>query len=143
VIAWRSSQSLGAVVVPIYPTIAAAQVEFLLQDCAARLIFVSNLELLERIVVCRKRLVELSYVIAFDPKIHQPGVMRLDTLYKIGNQGVLDHPDAFCRSVEALHPESVATIIYTSGTTGIPKGAMLTHRNLVSNIRATRSSAQQ
>lgn len=130
-------QSLGAIVVPIYPTLSPVQVEALLQDCEARLVFVSCLEMLEKVIGSRKRLPQLKYVIACAKNIYQPGVMRLDTLYKIGREGAAEHRGEFRRAIAKGNADDVATIIYTSGTTGVPKGAMLTHRNLVSNVLAT------
>jgi len=69
-----------------------------------------------------------SPVVAFDPDVYQPGVMRLNALYEMGRQSTYDYPGEFRRTACAVHADQVATIIYTSGTTGIPKGAMLTHR---------------
>src|SRR5947207_8761866 len=63
--------------------------------------------------------------------------MRLDRLYDMGRPFTYECPGDFQRSILSVDPASVATIIYTSGTTGVPKGAMLTHRNLVSNVLAT------
>jgi long-chain acyl-CoA synthetase len=133
-----AAQSMGSIVVPIYPSSAPAQVETLLQDSGARLVFVSSIELLEKLIVSRKRLHGLVYIVAFDPKIYQPGILRLETIHKIGREvSTEEQPGAFRRMVDAQNPENVATIIYTSGTTGVAKGVMLTHRNLVSNVRAT------
>ncbi len=130
-------QSLGGIVVPVYPTLSSVQIEHLLKDCEARLVFVSGPETLEKVIVPRKRLPDLKFIVTFDRKTCQPGVLGLETLFNVGRQGVADRPEDFRRAIARLSPEDVATIIYTSGTTGIPKGAMLTHRNLVSNVLAT------
>jgi long-chain acyl-CoA synthetase len=133
-----AAQSMGSIVVPIYPTSAPAQIEALLKDSGARLVFVSSFELLEKVIVSRKRLRNLAYIVTFDPKIYQPGVLRLETVHKIGKEIASEEPpDAFRQMAEAQNPEDVATIIYTSGTTGAAKGVMLSHRNLVSNVQAT------
>jgi long-chain acyl-CoA synthetase len=132
-----AAQTMGAIVVPLYPTLPASQIEALLSDCQARLIFVSTLELLEKVIVARKRLPVLKYIVSFESDIYQPGVMRLETLYKTGRHCIADHPAEFRQEVACRQPDDIATIIYTSGTTGAPKGAMLTHRNLISNVLAT------
>jgi long-chain acyl-CoA synthetase len=132
-----AAQIAGAIVVPVYPTLSPAQMETVLTDCAPSLIFTSSLQLLEKVIGMRKRLRSLKFLIAFDPKVYQPGVLRVETLYKTGRQSASEHPDAFRAAVAARKPDDIATIIYTSGTTGMAKGAILTHRNLVSNILAT------
>ena len=126
----------GACVVPLYPTLSAAQVEGLLRDSEPVVAFVSNLPLLEKLSRVRTGL-SLRYVVAFDSDICQPDVMRLDALYDKGRQFTFDYPGEFRRAALAVGPDDIATIIYTSGTTGVQKGAMLTHWNLVSNVLAT------
>ena len=128
--------SIGASIVPIYPTLAAPQVEALIRDSEPVLVFVSTTDLSQKLLSIRQRL-EVRYVVAFEPGLDQPGVMGLDALCEIGRQATYDYPGEFRRKVCSIHPDQVATIIYTSGTTGIPKGAMLTHRNLISNILST------
>jgi long-chain acyl-CoA synthetase len=127
---------MGAITVPIYPTLAALQVEALLVDSEPVLIFVSTSELLQKLKSIL-RSPSIRYIVAFDAEIYQPGVMRLDALYDMGRQSTYDYPAEFRRTASAVEADQVATIIYTSGTTGIPKGAMLTHHNLISNILAT------
>jgi long-chain acyl-CoA synthetase len=126
----------GAITVPIYPTLSAPQVEVLLRDSMPVAVFVSTAALLEKLSSIRAGL-GIRYIVAFDESIYQPGIMRIDTLYEMGRQFTYDVPGEFRREALSIDPESVATIIYTSGTTGVPKGAMLTHRNLVSNVQAT------
>lgn len=126
----------GAITVPIYPTLSAPQVEVLLQDSQPLVVFASNSAQLEKLRSIRRPFMT-RYIVTFDANIYQPGVMRLDTLYEIGRQSAFDYPGEFRRTALAVDPDSVATIIYTSGTTGVPKGAMLTHRNLVANIVAS------
>src|SRR5437660_6101485 len=127
---------MGASIVPIYPTLAAPQVEALIRDSAPVLVFVSTAELLQKLCSIRQRLA-MRYIVAFEPGLDQPGVMRLDALYEMGRQATYNYPGEFRRKACSIDPDQVATIIYTSGTTGIPKGAVLTHRNLISNILST------
>jgi long-chain acyl-CoA synthetase len=126
----------SASTVPIYPTLSPSQIEVLLRDSEPVVIFTSNLPLLEKLTAVQRGL-SVRYIVSFDSEIHQPGVLNLDALYDMGRQSTYDYPGEFRRSALAVDPEDTATIIYTSGTTGVPKGAMLSHRNLVSNILAT------
>ena len=126
----------GATTVPIYPTLSARQFEVLLRNCAPTIVFVSTPELLKKLFSTESG-ASIRYIVIFDSETQAPGVMRLDTLYDMGRQSTYDYPGEFRRAALAIDPDDVATIIYTSGTTGVPKGAMLTHRNLVSNVIAT------
>ncbi len=131
-----ASLCLGAITVPIYPTLSPPQIEALLADSEPTVVFVSTAEMVQKLESVR-RPPSTRYVVAFDPDVYQQGVMRLNALYEIGRQSTYDYPGEFRRTAWAVDADQVATIIYTSGTTGIPKGAMLTHRNLTSNIFAT------
>jgi long-chain acyl-CoA synthetase len=126
----------GAISVPIYPTLSPSQVEALLLDSKPTVVFVSTPDILKKVTAARK-LARPRYVVAFDPAIYQPDVMRIDALYEMGRQSTYDYPGEFQRSAMAVKADDLATIIYTSGTSGTPKGAMLTHRNLVTNVLAT------
>src|SRR3989454_1798656 len=134
-IADYAALSISAITVPIYPTLSAPQVEALICDCEPALIFVSTAELLEKVLSIRHRLPTAS-VVAFEP-IGNSDVMHFDTLYELGRQAIERCPGEFHRNACAVGADQVATIIYTSGTSGVPKGAMLTHRNLISNVLAT------
>ncbi len=110
-------QLIGAVDVPLYSTLPAAQVQVILRDSDARAIFVENAEQAAKLGGL------IPLVVSFEPA-----------------DGALNYAD-FLRDAPEPPParpaeDDVATLIYTSGTTGVPKGVMLTHRNLVSNLLA-------
>jgi long-chain acyl-CoA synthetase len=126
----------GAVTVPIYPTLSTKQIEILFRDSQPQMVFVSTPSLLEKVLAIRESF-PIRYVIAFNAGIDHPDVVPVETLYDMGRPATVAYPGEFRQAAMAVDPEEVATIIYTSGTTGIPKGAMLTHWNLVSNILAT------
>src|SRR5215831_111549 len=127
----------GGVTVPVYPTLSTKQIEVLFRDCEPQIVFVSTLALLEKVLAIRENL-PIRHVIAFNAGIDHSDVVPIETLYDMGRPATTAYPGEFRHSAMAVDPEELATIIYTSGTTGAPKGAMLTHRNLVSNILATR-----
>ncbi len=125
----------GAWSVPIYPTLPAAQVAPLLNDCGARAIFVSSLEQLGKILTIKAQCAELDHVILIEggPPA-EPGYTTFHAVVDRGRPVLAMSPALFDQRVARVKPEDVATIIYTSGTTGEPKGAMLTHGNFVSNV---------
>lgn len=127
----------GAWTVPIYTTLPAAQVEPLLVDCKARAIIVSPAENVAKVESIHGECPELEYVIAMEGELpRKPGYLRWHDVVEKGRSALKKSPELFDRRASRVRPEDVATIIYTSGTTGEPKGAMLTHGNLVSNVVA-------
>jgi long-chain acyl-CoA synthetase len=121
--------SLGAVTVPIYPTQTAEQTAFLLNDSGARVVAVSSRSQLEKVLTIQPR-TPLERVVVMDA-VETAHAVHIQRLMR---QGPADFDAKFDARAGSLRPEDLATIIYTSGTTGIPKGAMLTHGNLASNI---------
>jgi len=134
----------GAVTVPIYPTLSAAQAKYILHDSGARLAIVSTKLQLEKIQEVRHLLPTLGAVVLMDapadvPPPGSPSVLSLEEVERRGHARMTGEWGAgrgFRDDARTIAPEDLATIIYTSGTTGEPKGVMLTHRNLASNMRA-------
>ena len=134
-IADYAAVGLGAIDVPVYPTLPANQVEYILRDCAAKVIFVSTAAQAAKIQEIRADLPDLLRVVSFDP-VDLPGVAGLDAFLAEGRGLGGGWPTDFRERALSVRPEDTATLIYTSGTTGNPKGVMLSHHNLASNVAA-------
>jgi long-chain acyl-CoA synthetase len=129
----------GAVTVPIYPTLSAGQVRYILQDSGARLAIVSTRLQLEKVQEIRHQLPSLEAVVVMDGTAATTSVLTLEEIERRGHArmtGEWGAAKGFRDDARTVKPDDLATIIYTSGTTGEPKGVMLTHGNLVSNLRA-------
>lgn len=119
--------------VPIYPTLPSKQAEYVLRDSSAVAILVSSAAQVEKVLAARERLPSLRHIVAFDAAGVRPGVLGLDAVMAMGRAARGRHPDWREKALAAL-PDDLATLIYTSGTTGDPKGVMLTHGNIASNV---------
>ena len=120
---------LGAVVVPIYPTLTAEQTAHILRDSGARIIFVSTIEQMKKVEAIKDQ-TRLEQIVVMD-YVGVPNAVPMHRL--MVNQTTQRDPDFDARAKE-IKPDDLATIIFTSGTTGMPKGAMLTHGNLAANL---------
>ena len=130
----------GLTDVPLYPTLPADQIAYMLKDSGAVAIFVSNKGQAEKIREIRALLPALKTMIGFD---ETPGLtnMSIAELEKRGTEGETKESIATYREdAMMIKPDDLATIIYTSGTTGEPKGVMLTHDNIYSNVEASRKA---
>jgi long-chain acyl-CoA synthetase len=125
----------GAVSVPVYPTLTPAQVRFIVNDCSARALFVSTQTKFAEVEAVVRECAAIEKVVIFDPDASSaPNTLSLAELEKLGGALETEQPALSAELARASGPEDLATIIYTSGTTGEPKGVMLTHANMVSNL---------
>ena len=131
----------GAVTVPIYPTLSAAQARYMLQDSGCRVAIASTRLQLDKVQEVRHQLPDLEAAIIMDgvAPAESPSVFTFDAVAERGHArlaGEWGSGRGFRDAARAITPDRLATIIYTSGTTGEPKGVMLTHANLVANLKA-------
>ena len=128
-------QSLGAVTVPIYPTLEPEQVAHILGDSEARVLIVENEELLERVEEVRDQVQDLRFVvIKGEVAADDEDVLSFAEVERTGRENPVEGWEEGWRS---LGRDDAATVIYTSGTTGLPKGVVLTHGNILSNLEGT------
>ena len=123
-------QQIGAVLVPLYPTISSRDYCFILNDCEAKFMFVGNQEIADKILAVKGELKALKGTFAFDDV---SGVEPWDTFF---HERTDEKEGEVQQRMSKVQDQELATIIYTSGTTGNPKGVMLSHRNVLSNVLA-------
>jgi len=130
----------GAIPSGVYTTDAAQQLAYLVNDSDTKFLIVENDEQLDKFLEARKQMPGLVKVIVLDKEglrdFTDDKVMFLDELYEIGKAEAAAHPDRFDEEIDKCAPADVRMLIYTSGTTGKPKGAMITHANIIYQINA-------
>ena len=122
---------IGAVSVPIYPTISSDEYAYILSHAEPKLVFISEKSLYEKIKPLADQITSISGIYTFD---RIEGVKHFSEVITIGKENSLSQENLLIKIKAEIKPSEMATIIYTSGTTGFPKGVMLTHLNLVSNF---------
>ena len=121
--------TIGAVNVPIYPTISSKDYEYILNHSESQYCFVSDQEVYDKVMAIKKNVNSLKKVYSFD---HIEGCAHWSELLEAGKEKA--HQETVQKRRDEVKSEDLATIIYTSGTTGVPKGVMLSHNNVVSNV---------
>lgn len=131
----------GGVTVPLYQTSSPEQVAYTLGHAEARLCFVENERQLSKVLEVRDQLPKLDRVVLFDERhqLDDPFLMGFAELRSVGARRLEREPDCFEARARAVVPDQLATLVYTSGTTGPPKGAMISHANIMWTIRSASS----
>jgi long-chain acyl-CoA synthetase len=135
------TQMIGAVAVGIYPTNPWIELQYIVRHCGARVVITGDQEQTDKVIDAMANnggLPAVEVIICIDMKgmrhYRQPNLMSFERLCELGNAHAGENPDAetaLDRLITQASPDDVCIMVYTSGTTGPPKGAMLTHRNLV------------
>lgn len=126
-----ATQSLGAATAPIYPTLEGSQIAHILKTSGAKVAIVENRELLDRVLGVRDEAPELGHVVLIEGEASGTDAVHFEDVAKNGKEPPLENWDEGWKGISR---SDLATIIYTSGTTGLPKGVMLTHENILSNV---------
>ena len=129
-----AAQQIGVILVPVYPTTNPLELEFILNDANVSYIFVSNEELLQKIKGVAEKVPCIKGIYTFD-KIE--GSAHWTEVTQLANDELIHKVESVKQSIPVTH---LATIIYTSGTTGTPKGVMLSHENIYSNVQFSKQS---
>ncbi len=122
---------IGAISVPIYPTISKEDYRYILTHAEMKAIFVEGKELLNKLQDIFSEVKSLQYIYTF-ANIHED-YSCLNQLIELGKENPA--PEKLQQLKSAIKPDEMATIIYTSGTTGNPKGVMLSHSNIVNQVK--------
>ena len=132
----------GAVTVPVYPTLSAPQLWFILAESGCRIAVVANAAQVAKLNEVTKGLPDLETVVVIEGEASSDRfrIVTMADVLALGRQALGADADAARRYEDralAIRPSDLATIVYTSGTTGDPKGVMLSHGNIISNLLAT------
>ena len=128
-------QLAGVVDVPIYTTLVPDSIRYILKDSGAKALFIQDKAFFDRIRPILADCGSLEKLIFFDDSdVEHENSLSLCELERIGGEWKTEKPQLIHEFVGLIEPDSIATLIYTSGTTGEPKGVMLSHENLISNV---------
>ncbi|MFM8256200.1 MAG: AMP-dependent synthetase/ligase [Bacteroidota bacterium] len=124
-------QQIGAILTPLYPTINVNELEFVLNDAQAKVVFVNDQDLYLKVISLKDRLPHLKFIYTFE---HVANAAHWKELLQASTPSLVASIPGISAKIGG---EDLATIIYTSGTTGTPKGVMLSHRNVMTNVKAS------
>jgi long-chain acyl-CoA synthetase len=133
--------SAGAINVPLHSPLTARQIHFQLAETETCWVFVSGREQLDKIRQIQRELPALRGLVVFDATAAGPDVVAWADFLARGREALKRSPAVQAQRQASIGPDDLCTIVYTSGTTGNPKGAMLTHGNILSNIAASQEAS--
>jgi long-chain acyl-CoA synthetase len=129
------SQFSGVIDVPIYTTLAPNSIEYIINDSGSKIFFLQDKATFERLGEIIPNCRTLEKLVFFDPTgVSQENALSLTELEKLGENLLTQQADLIEKLTKEINKDDIATLIYTSGTTGEPKGVMLSHENLISNV---------
>ncbi len=129
-------QQIDVVTVPIFPTISLADLKYILIESDVKMVFISGKDIYKKLALIEAEIPHVQSVVSFNPV---DGIPHFDQFLEKGKS--LSHQSEVEAIRTTIKPDDLFTILYTSGTTGFPKGVMLSHSNLVSNVISTRDMA--
>ncbi len=126
------SLGIGACIIPVYPTLAAEEIEYIINNSGSKIIVSENKKQLKKILEIVDKCPGLEKIIVIEENdaTGHPKVMSFKDLMELGKKKHLEDPTVFEKLSREVTVDDLATIVYTSGTTGLPKGAMITHGNI-------------
>ena len=138
-------QCVGGIASGVYTTDSPVQLEYLVNDSNSRFLFIENDEQLDKYLEVKSRMPGLVKAVIYDRDgLHDfsdDGVIFLDELYALGQDFETANPGRFEEEIARSQPDDIAILVYTSGTTGMPKGAMISHSNIIYSLTSSMEAA--